>query len=210
MHATQAKGWKARFKRVTVFAALACCLPMGAVVAQEAGGVRAIEVVREEGSMVSEGHHLLSMEAVYKGIFEAEKRRLKMAEPERDMPRSLIDDWGIQVISANSTADGVFLDFRFRVVDPEKANVLFDSRIKPYLESEEDGVKLGVPSAAKIGYLRTTNRGHNILAGKIYSIMFSNPGLHVKADDRVSIVAGEFRVPHIKVREYVDRRFVRR
>ncbi len=200
MHVTQIPGLKARFKRVAAVTALALCLPMAV----------AAEVVEGQGNRPQQRHHLPSMEVVYKGIFEAEKSRLQMAEPEHDMPSSLIDDWGVQVISVNSTAEGVFLDFRFRVVNPEKAGVLFDSRIKPYIESEQDGVKLGVPSAAKIGYLRTTNRGHNIHAGKIYSILFANPGLHVKADDKVSIVAGAFRAEHIKVREYVERRFVRR
>jgi hypothetical protein len=99
----------------------------------------------------------------------------------------------------DNTADGFWLDFRFRVTDAEKALPLFDSRIKPYLESEQSGVKLAVPSAAKVGALRTTNRGHNVKPGKIYNIMFANPGFHVKPGQKVSVVIGDFKVEHLTV-----------
>lgn len=167
-------------------------------------------VVKGETAATQARPHLMTMEEVYKGIFEAEKRRIELAEPERNMPKSLIDDWGVQIISVNRTADGVFLDFRFRVVNPEKASELFDTKVRPYVESEVDGMKSGVPSANKVGYLRTTNRGHNIRAGKVYSIMFSNPGLHIKGGDKVTVVAGRFRAEHITVRDLGNNRFVRR
>jgi hypothetical protein len=164
-----------------------------------------------EGSANPQGtRHLMTMEEVYKGIVEAERRRIELAEPERNMPKSMIDEWGVQIISVSRTAKGAFLNFRFRVIDPKKASVLFDSKVQPYVESEVDGAKSTVPSANNVGYLRTTNRGHNIHAGKVYSIMFSNPGMHVKGGDKVTVVAGDFKAEHITVRDLGAARFVRR
>ena len=47
---------------------------------------------------------------------------------------------------------------------------------------------------------RTTNRGHNIKAGKIYSIMFSNPGFVVQPGQPVTVAAGDFKAEHLTVR----------
>ncbi len=152
---------------------------------------------------------LLSIEDVYRLIAEAERKRLKLLEPDADLPPQLMEKWGVQVVSINSTAGGVFLDFRFRVIDPKKAEILFDSRIKPYVEVQGSKMKLGVPSAAKIGALRTTKRGHNIHPGRVYSILFSNPGTKVKAGDKVTVVAGDFRAENMTVREYTKRQFAK-
>jgi hypothetical protein len=57
-----------------------------------------------------------------------------------------------------------------------------------------------VPSAAKVGALRTTNRQGNIKPGKIYNIMFANPGYHVKPGQKVSVVIGDFKVEHLTVK----------
>ena len=62
------------------------------------------------------------------------------------------------------------------------------------------GIKLGVPDAAKIGALRTTNRGKNIQPNKIYNIMFSNPGFHVGLGQKVSVVIGDFKAEHMTVK----------
>lgn len=132
-------------------------------------------------------------------IQAAEKRRAEAMRPDPSVPASVAEQWGVEVIRVASTAGGFWLDFRFRVMDVEKSLPLFDSRIKPYLESELTGVKLGVPSAAKVGSLRTTNRGANIKPDKIYTILFSNPGFHVKPGQKVSVVIGDFRAEHLTV-----------
>jgi hypothetical protein len=141
----------------------------------------------------------LTPEQVRTATIEAEQRRAEAMRPDPSVPKSLADQWGVEVIRVASTADGFWLDFRFRVTDAAKALPLFDSRIKPYLESEQTGVKLAVPSAAKVGALRTTNRGHNIKPDKIYTIMFANPGFHVKPGQKVSVVIGDFRAEHLTV-----------
>jgi hypothetical protein len=144
---------------------------------------------------------LITVEQVYAGMLQAEQARASAARVDPSVDNAAVaEKWGVQVLSVSYAADGFWLEFRFRVVDPAKASVLFDTKIKPYLESEASGVKLAVPTAAKVGALRTTNRGHNIQAGKIYNIMFSNPGFHVQLGQKVTVAAGDFKVEHLTVR----------
>lgn len=141
-----------------------------------------------------------TLERIATAMIEAEKRRLELNRPDPAVPPSFIEQWGVQVIGVNYTADGFWLDFRFRVIDPDKARMLFDNRFKPYLESEQSGVKLAIPSPSKIGAMRTTNRAGNIKAGKIYTMIFANPNFHVKPGQKVTVVAGDFKVEHLTVR----------
>ena len=141
----------------------------------------------------------LTPEQIYTAMMEAEKKRQALWRPDPAVPKALAEQWGVQVIGVHLSAGGYWLRFTFRVNDADKAAVLFDNRYKPYLESETTGVKLGVPSAAKVGALRTTNRQGNIKNGKIYNIMFSNPGAQVKPGQKVAVVAGEFKVEHLTV-----------
>jgi|GEM_PF-3240638 len=147
-----------------------------------------------------------TLERIHTAMIEAEKRRVALTRPDAAVPPSLIEQWGVQVIGVNYTAGGFLLDFRFRVLDASKAEVLFDSRIKPYLKSEQSGTKLSVPTAAKIGALRTSKRGPNIQDGKIYAMMFANPGYSVKPGQKVSVVVGDFSVEHLTVRGQVSQK----
>jgi hypothetical protein len=147
------------------------------------------------------GRHLLSREEMLDGMLQAEQRRSVAARPDAAIDnKAMLEKWGVQAISVSYAADGFWLAFRFRVADPEKARTLFDSRLKPYLESEASGVRMAVPSAAKVGALRTTDRGRNIQANKIYNIMFANPAFHVKPGQKVSVVVGNFKAEHMTVR----------
>jgi hypothetical protein len=143
--------------------------------------------------------HSLTPQELKTAMLEAERRQAAATHPDPNVPEELAEKWGVEVIRVASTAEGFWLDFRFRVTDEKKALPLFDSRIKPYVESEKTGAKLGVPTAAKVGALRTTNRGGNIKAGKIYAIMFSNLGAQVKPGQKVSVVIGDFKVEHLRV-----------
>jgi hypothetical protein len=97
------------------------------------------------------------------------------------------------------TAAGMMLDFRFRVVDADKALPLFDHRIKPYVVADKSDIKLPVPMAAKVGAFRPTNRGKNIKADKTYYMIFGNPDRYVKAGEKVTVVIGDFRLEHLMV-----------
>jgi len=142
---------------------------------------------------------MLTPVQIYTAMIEAEQKRRELWRPDPAVPQTLAERWGVQVIGVHLTAGGYWLDFRFRVTDAGKAGMLFDNHYQPYLESEQTGVKLGVPTAAKVGALRTTNRQGNIRNGKIYTMMFSNPGAHVQPGHKVSVVAGDFKVEHLTV-----------
>ena len=113
--------------------------------------------------------------------------------------KDLADKWGVELLGMRLTAAGMMLDFRFQVLDADKALPLFDQRIKPHIVAERSNIKLPVPMAAKVGAFRPTNRGKNIKADKTYYMIFGNPDRHVKAGEKVTVVIGDFKVEHLKV-----------
>lgn len=113
--------------------------------------------------------------------------------------KELEEKWGVRLIGMRLGASGYMLDFRFYIIDEEKALPLFDHRIKPHIIAEKSNIKLPVPMAAKVGALRPTNRGKNIKAGKNYYMIFGNPDRHVKVGEMVTVVIGDFLVEHLVV-----------
>lgn len=111
----------------------------------------------------------------------------------------LKEDWGVEVLGLRLASADYMMDFRFRVLDVDKAISLFDHRIKPHLITDRTNITLPVPMAAKVGAFRPTNRGKNIKADKNYYMIFGNPDRHVKAGETVTIVIGDFRVEHLLV-----------
>ena len=106
--------------------------------------------------------------------------------------------WGVEVMYVRQTAAGYMLEFRYRVLDAEKAKPLFERRTKPVLTHAETGAKLIVPTPAKTGALRNSNPP---LAGHTYWMFFANPGKLVKPGQHVSVAIGEFRVDGLVVQE---------
>jgi hypothetical protein len=104
--------------------------------------------------------------------------------------------WGVDVLGVRSTAAGYMLEFRYRVLDAEKARPLFERRTKPVLVDEASGATFAVPTPPKTGALRSSNPP---LAGRTYWMVFANPGGYVKPGRRVSVVIGEFRADGIVV-----------
>lgn len=103
-------------------------------------------------------------------------------------------DFGIKVVSLRPTAGGQMLDFRFRVVDPEKAKAVLDKNKKAFLLDSKTGKTLPVP-VSKAGPMRQATLQPE--AGRIYFMLFSNPGGLVKEGGRVSLVIGDFRIDDI-------------
>jgi hypothetical protein len=110
--------------------------------------------------------------------------------------KDLAERWGIEVTSARLTAHGHMVDFRYRVLDAEKAAPLFERQTKPRLIHEGSGKVLAVPQPAKTGALRNSNTPQ---AGKIYWMFFGNAGKLVNPGDRVTVVIGDFRADHLVV-----------
>src|SRR4029077_19802306 len=64
--------------------------------------------------------------------------------------------FGVDHLHVRSISSGSSLEFRYRVVDPDKAQILTDKRAKPFMIDQTTGHKLPVPTMEKIGELRQT------------------------------------------------------
>jgi len=107
------------------------------------------------------------------------------------------EPWGIRVIGIRRTAADYMLDFRYRMLDPEKATAIMDRKIKPQLIVEKNGRTLQVPVSAKIGPLRQSPKFAKV--DRNYFMFFANPGREVKAGDKVTVVIGDFKAEHLIV-----------
>lgn len=110
--------------------------------------------------------------------------------------QSLEDRWGIKALSIRPTAEGFFIDFRYRVIDAEKAAPVFSPAIKPILIDEDTGAVMAVPTVPKVGSMRSTRKP---VSGRGYAILFANPNNHVKPGHRVTVVIGDYRAEHLVV-----------
>ncbi len=104
--------------------------------------------------------------------------------------------WGIDSLKVKYTESGEMIRFTYRIVDPEKAAQLNDSKVEPALYDPQVGVKLVVPQMEKVGKLRQSSTP---LAGKSYWMAFSNSGRRVRPGDRVSVEVGHFRAINLVV-----------
>jgi hypothetical protein len=111
--------------------------------------------------------------------------------------KALEKKWGIQVASVRLSGNGNLVDFRYRVLDPDKAAGLADREAKPFLVDQSTGAKLFVPRTPKIGPLRQT--AQKLEPGKTHFMLFSNPGKFVKAGSKVTVAVGDFRVENLIV-----------
>ena len=114
----------------------------------------------------------------------------------KEQKQELSEKWGIELVALRSTAAGHMVDFRYRVLDAEKAAPLFKRQTKPYLIHQESGKALGVPNTAKIGSLRNSNMPQN---GRIYWMFFGNHNRVVQKGDLVTVAIGDFRATDLKV-----------
>jgi len=108
----------------------------------------------------------------------------------------LAETWGVEVSSIRLSTHDYMIDYRYRVLDADKAADLHKRQIKPYLIHQESEKVLAVPDTAKLGPLRNSNMPQE---GKIYWMFFGNTGKLVKAGDKVTVVIGDFRVENLVV-----------
>lgn len=128
---------------------------------------------------------------------DEQKEVAVVQEPKEQQEPSLEEKWGIKILSIRQSANGYMLDFRYRVIDPDKASLLLSRKEKPYLIDQASGARFMVPSAPKVGPLRQT--AIKPIADRNYFILFANPGKYVKPGNRVTVVIGEFRVQNLVV-----------
>jgi hypothetical protein len=114
----------------------------------------------------------------------------------KQQKQELSEKWGIELVAMRSAAAGHMVDFRYRVLDAEKAAPLFKRQTKPYLIHQGSGKVLAVPNTAKIGSLRNSNTPQN---GRIYWMFFGNHHRLVQKGDKVTVAIGDFRATDLVV-----------
>jgi hypothetical protein len=97
--------------------------------------------------------------------------------------------YGVDQLRVRYTASGASVEFRYRVVDPDKATMLSDKHVTPYMLDEKTGIKLLVPVMEQIGALRQTVPPQH---GREYWLLFANAGKVVKPGQRVDVSIGSF------------------
>jgi hypothetical protein len=117
--------------------------------------------------------------------------------PAEEAAAALQREWGIQAVGIHRSVAGAMLDFRYRVLDPEKASAMAYQEDVSYLIDEATGDRLNLPPIPKSGPLRET--ALNLEPGRQYSILIPNPAGRLKAGDRVTVVIGDFRASNLAI-----------
>jgi len=112
---------------------------------------------------------------------------------------NLEEQWGIKLIGVQLSAAGYMLDFRYQVIDPNKAKYLTEQRQQAYLIDQATGAQFIVPSPPKIGSLRQRTVESKALK-QIYFMLFANPSRVIKSGNQVTIVIGDFQAKNLTVK----------
>ena len=94
-------------------------------------------------------------------------------------------DWGIQPVHLRISAAGYMMEFRYKVLDVEKALILSDRKYFPSLLSMKSRAKFSVPYGSTVGYLKSNRKF--LKQDRNYITMFSNENRHMLPGDRVRI-----------------------
>lgn len=97
--------------------------------------------------------------------------------------------WGVDSFSVKQVESGELIRFSWRVLNSDRAKLLNEEKVEPYLIDPARAAKLVVPELPFMGKMRVKSAPE---AGKTYWMGFSNPGKVVKPGDRVIIVIGRF------------------
>lgn len=110
----------------------------------------------------------------------------------------IVQKWGIEIVGLRLTAAGHMLDLRYKVIDPKKAAFMLNRKNKAHLIDQKTQRAVGVKDVPKIGKLRQNTPKPE--AGRIYFILFPNPGL-IQADSQVTLVVGDLRAENLTVED---------
>lgn len=116
--------------------------------------------------------------------------------PPPEVSPSIEEQWGIEILSIRLTAKGQMLDFRYRIKDPEKAQMITKRQAEPFLIDQATGTKCVVPRT-KLGALRGTAVKPQV--DRTYIVLFGNTGLVVKPGSKVTVVIGDFKIENFIV-----------
>jgi hypothetical protein len=104
--------------------------------------------------------------------------------------------WGVTIRGVRLTGAEHFVDFRFRVIDPEKAVKLMNRKEQAVLIDEVSKKALPV-TTGKLGPLRPSDMAPK--ANRDYVILFSNLDKILKKGSKVTVVIGEFKAEGLTV-----------
>jgi hypothetical protein len=154
----------------------------------------------EDGPMAAAPKNLSPDEALARIHVEKARARSEASKALEPGLTPIEKDWGIKLYGVRWTAAGYMLEMKFRVLDEHKAYPLLKRDISRYLIVEKDGSVLEVPFSQKLGSLRSTVRTSNMVKkDHTYVALFANPGKHVKPDDKVTLVIGNFILENLAV-----------
>ncbi len=101
--------------------------------------------------------------------------------------------FGIDVTLVGTTAAGGLVDFRYQVVDPDKANPLIhDVDLLPRIVVEDTGATLGLANVPH-------NHGTDLELGGTYFFLLANANNALHPGALVTIVIGDARLEHVVV-----------
>jgi hypothetical protein len=111
-------------------------------------------------------------------------------------PSTIARRWGIEIAALRIASDGYMLEFRYKILDANKAQPLFSRAVRPVLSDDASGFQSTVPNPPTTGALRNT---YDAKAGRTYFMFFANPSRFVKVGSTVTVTIGEFSVTGIPV-----------
>ncbi len=97
----------------------------------------------------------------------------------------LREHWGIEPVHLRITAGGYMVEFRYKIIDREKALVLSDREYFPRLQVMKSRARLSVPFFPTVGFVKSNRRF--LKEGKNYTALFSNEGRHLLPGDKAFI-----------------------
>jgi hypothetical protein len=102
--------------------------------------------------------------------------------------------YGVRVTQVASTADGGMVDFRFIVLDPDKALAwMNDVTQYPIMRAEDTGAM--IVSTADMSMV-----GHSLNSGQTYFLLYRNTGGSVTPGTPVTVMFGDLQINHIVAR----------
>jgi hypothetical protein len=104
--------------------------------------------------------------------------------------------WGVDIVGVRLVSTEWMLEFKFRVIDPDKAAALLDEHAKPYILDDASGARLGVPAMENVGELRQHTTPDS---NRIYFMIFGNANKIVPRGGHVSVVIGQFQASGLPV-----------
>ena len=132
--------------------------------------------------------------------------------PAQARPNTLEGQWGIQVSSVGLVMSGGAVEFRYLVVDAERALLLAQGMASAYLIDQATGTKLSMtpptpqgPSAAH-SRARMARQGgsfppspNRLSIGMVNSLLLPNPGGILKSGSVVTVVVGGIQAQNVPV-----------